>query len=507
MRRHVLIILALLPAVALPAAAAEFIPSWDVDGVWDSNVLRTETDEESDFSLRTGPDLRFREKQGNFTYDATYQLRYQEYVRLNGISEFDQFANGEASWRVTPTTDVGFSDDFGYSASLGGIFDFVGVGTAIQIVTPKRQRITTNTANANVRQRLGPLWELTFSVNNDFTGFRAENQPDSLSTSGTIQATRGITRRLIAGVGGRYQRQDFSDTQDRAGQGSTVYQGFGILNYRISPTWRFAMSAGPALAEPDPLPNQAIQASSYFPVAADTCPTRSDGIHFVPQGQALGFTITGPRCQPALFRAPNGTLLLALPTSRTEPVPFSAQGGSLTSLNYFGRISLDKDWEHWTGSVSYSRSASSGSGLGTSTAVDTFEGTVRWTPSPWWNVSLLAVYSTQTQLTAQRALQFAVRSEQSEVLVQAQNGAIGTISAPIAVPFEVSQGDAIDNAFTATTTRVELFGMRRLSRRLSIDGTATWWQQATSSDFAEGTSIQDYRVVLGFTWNFEPIPL
>ncbi len=507
MRGHVLVTLALLHGAVIPAGAAEFIPSWDVDGVWDSNVLGTSGDEQSDYSLRTGPNLRFREKQGDLTYDATYQLRYQEYARLNGISEFDQFANVAASWRATATTDVVFNDDFGYSASLNGLFDFVGAGTAIQIVRPTRERITTNNANVNVRHRIGPLWELALSGSNDFIGFRSQNQPDTLTSSGRIQLTRGITPRLIAGVGAQYQRQDFSDTQDRTGQGSSVYQGFGILNYRISPTWRLAISAGPAFAEPDALGSQEIQTSAYLPFAVETCPTRADGVHFVPQGQALGFNVTGPRCQQALYRQPNGVLLLALPTSEALAVPLADQNGNLGSLNYFGRISIDKDWEQWTASLSYSRSAGSGSGIGTSTAVDTFESTLRWTPSPLWSVSLSTVYATQTQLTAQRALQFAVRNEQSEVFVVAENGATGIITAPIAVPFEVSQGDAIDNAFTATTTRLELSGVRRITSRLSIDGTASWWQQVNSSDFAASTTTQNYRVVVGFTWNFEPIPL
>lgn len=508
MRGQALVMLALLHGTVLPAGAAEFIPGWDVDGVWDSNVLRTSTDEESDYSLRTGPNLRVRNVKGDFTYDAIYQLRYQEYVRLNGVSEFDQFASGEASWRATPTTDVGVSNNFGYSSSLGGLFEAVGVATAIQFVTPDRERITTNSANANIRHRLGPLWELTLSVDSDFTGFRSDNQADALSTAGTIQVTRGFTPRLVAGFGARYQRQDFADTPDTTGQGSTVYQGFGVLNYRISPTLRFAMSAGPAFAEPDAIDSQTVDASSYLPFAAETCPTRSDGVRFVPQGQALGFNISGPRCATATFEDQQGGRGFALPTSNTTAIPLATQSGSLGSLNYFGRISLDKEWAQWLASVSYNRSASSGSGLGTSTAVDTLEGSLRWTPSPLWNLSLLAAYSRQTQLTQQRVLQFAVTSEPTEIRIQ-QFGTTVTqnIVADIAVPFEVSQGDATDNAFTFTTTRVELLGERRISRRLSLDATATWWQQVSSSDFAEGDTIQNFRVVLGFTWNFDPIPL
>ena len=39
MPRYALVMLALLHVAVLPAGAAEFIPGWDVDGVWSSNVL------------------------------------------------------------------------------------------------------------------------------------------------------------------------------------------------------------------------------------------------------------------------------------------------------------------------------------------------------------------------------------------------------------------------------------------------------------------------------------
>ena len=49
-------------------------------------------------------------------------------------------------------------------------------------------------------------------------------------------------------------------------------------------------------------------------------------------------------------------------------------------------------------------------------------------------------------------------------------------------------------------------GSRRISRRLSINGTASYWQQELAGALQE-TQTQAIQVSIGFTWNFEPIPL
>ena len=45
-------------------------------------------------------------------YDLNFRLRYQDYVDLNGISDFEYFANAKSAWRVTDNTRIELSDDF-----------------------------------------------------------------------------------------------------------------------------------------------------------------------------------------------------------------------------------------------------------------------------------------------------------------------------------------------------------------------------------------------------------
>jgi hypothetical protein len=251
MPRYAPVMLALLHVAVLPAGAAEFIPSWDVDGVWNSNVFNDATDEESDFSVRTGPTLRLREAQGDLTYDLNYKVLYEAYARLdglNGIDSADQYLSARGAWAVTPNTTIEARDDFAYVSDVTALFDSAGL-TSILVLG--RQRITTNNAGATLTQRLGPLWNLSASVGNQLLDYRDPRQSDTTATTGMLELTRGFTPRLVAGVGAQYKYQNFAAVGPTPSRGTTIYQGFGVLNYSFSPTWSLSARAGPAFVQPD----------------------------------------------------------------------------------------------------------------------------------------------------------------------------------------------------------------------------------------------------------------
>jgi len=497
MPRHTLVALALLPVVALPAGAAEFIPSWDVNGVWSSNVFHTSTNEESDFSVRTGPTLRLREAQGNVTYDLNYRPRYEAYARLNelnGIDSLDQYLSAQGAWRVTPNTKIEASDDFAYATNVTNLFDNTAL---ISTLVLGRQRITTNNAQASLTQRLGPLGNLSATVENQLVDYQDPRQSNTTATSGTLQFTRGFTPRLFAGVGAQIQRQDFTAVGPSPSRGTTVYQGFGLLKYQISPTWKISAQAGPALVEPDPITVDTISLPTYLAVDPSTCPKRADGtpiyIRF-PQNAA-------EICSPAFYRT-QGNAIAPVPGSTTlTDVPFVGDQSAGSSLNYFGRISIEKEWRLWHASLEYSRSASNSSGLNGSSVLDEFAGTITWTPSPLWSVSFDASYSTQSALNK-------VPQQEVALLPQEFSQVIGglLLTAPYGIPLEVDTGKELTNPVELTTIYFTLGGSRRISRRLSISGSAMYWQQELGGALQK-TRSQAIQVSIGFTWNFEPIPL
>ena len=498
MRRHVLAMLALLPVVALPAAAAEFMPSWDANGVWDSNVFQSPSNEESDFSVRTGPTLRLREAQGDLTYDLNYQARYEAYARLNGINGIDgvdQYLYARGAWAVTPNTTIEASNNFAYATNINSLFQDNGL---VSTVVLGRQRITTNDAEASLTQRLGPLWQLTASVGNSLVDYQDARQSNTNATTGTLQLTRGFTPRLVAGAGAQYQRQEFAAVGQTPSRGTTLYQAFGVLNYSISPTWRLSARAGPAFVQPDSIAVGDVSLPSYLAVDPRTCPTRADGTPvFIPFAQSAA-----DLCSQSLFRTAQGRVVGALAPSATfSDVPFVGEQNVGSSLNYFGTLSIAKDWRLWRASLAYSRSASNSSGLNGSTVLDQFSGTVTWTPSQLWRLTFNAIYSTQAALNQLPQSEVALRSGQTVQLV----GGVPA-QAIFGIPFEVDTGKSLTNAVDLTTVYFTLGGSRSISRRLSINAGASYWQQQTGGALQK-TRSQTVQGSIGFTWNFDPIPL
>ncbi|RIL04876.1 MAG: hypothetical protein DCC71_12455 [Proteobacteria bacterium] len=517
MRIRVLLALVLLSAAASPAVGAEFVPGWDAEAVYDTNVFQTRDEDqfgrkipkEDDFSLRTGPNLRIREKQGDLRYDVGYQLRYEEYARLDGISEFDHFADARGEWVMDDLTTFSLSDSFGYSSSLGGLFE-AGLAGAAPIVIPARVRVTTNQGLVGMRRRLGPRWELTLNGQSDYYSFSGESDSStdssSHSMSGVLQVTRSLSRRLVAGFGGQFQRQTF-DNGDVAPETSTdIYQGFGLLQYQFSRTLRFSANVGPAWSKADAVDVGDLEEPSYVPVDLASCPRREDGAPFTSQAQAAGFQTTGPRCNFLVFQDQAGRTFFPLRAADRIRVPFVGETEAEGQLSYFGRLSLDKQWSQWRGTLSYSRSASNGSGLGVSTIVDNLSGELTWTPTRHWTLKLLGGVSMQSAISELRVQQVALRPAVARIPIVSTDGIVTTTLATVGVPFEISSGDEIDNPIDVRTFRVELRGTRRISRNLTADASASYYQQKSSSDFADAKRNY-YRVIVGVTWTFDPIPL
>lgn len=492
MRRAFPVLLALCLVAASSARAAEFLPSWSVDGVWDSNVLRTRDDADSDFSVRTGPDLRVREKQGDLLFDVTYAPRYEAFATIDGINEFDHFVTANGSWRATPTTFISMSNDFAYSSSLGGIFETIpGAINQVNVVTPTRERITTNYATVGVDHQLSRLWAVSLQGTSQFYEYENVFSSDSLANSVQLQVTRRITPRLITGLGTAVQRQDFQGTNGAPDSGTTFYQGFLVGSYDISPTFSITANAGPAWSDPDSVDVQSFAFLDYVP---QTLPC-SGGVC----SQALY------RSEPPGFVAPivpgqNG----APPLTVSELTPAEVDG----SLSYFGRVSIAKDWRDWSASAQFQRNASTTAGVGGSTILTAAYGRLRWKPSQMWFIEWGASYTLQeaaneiTQPFVQQSFENIVPNA---VLDLPGGGSRLFIADPVLVQRSASR--AINNAIDITTMRFDLHAERMLRRHLRLEADVSYWQQDSKGDLVSEGTTEVWRIVLGFTWNFDAIPL
>jgi hypothetical protein len=506
MPRRALVMMTVLQMVGLPAGAAEFLPSWEAQGVWSSNVFNSVSDEQSDFSIRTGPKLRVREPAGDLTYDVYYKFDYEAYARIDGLSDIsdgDQYFAGRSTWRATPTTRIMAYDNFAYTTRLDSLFDDAALASTVVV---GRERVTTNNAEASLVHDLNPLWQLTASVGNRIFAYESNSQSDATLTNGTLQLTRALNPRLLMGGGAQYQRQDFAEVEDIPSRGTSVYQAFGMVNYQFSPTFRLMARAGPAFVQPDEVEvEDTVNLPSYIAVDPSTCPKRSDGTP----------VYNANICVPASYRAwtnfPFQPAELGEDVAGIAPAPRDSRidvpfVGDLTagdSLNYFGTISITKEWREWRALLSYSRSASNSSGLNGSTVLDQLTGNLNWTPSELWEVNFDAIYSTQSALNEQPQREIALQQLNEFQFI---NGvpAVGVFG----IPFEVDTGDSsISNQVEITTLYFTLSASRRISRRLRLVGSAGYWQQETGGGVVMDRRVRDLQFSLGFTWAFDPIPL
>jgi len=554
MRPSIPATIALAVAAASPASAAELLLGWGLDSVWSSNVFRTSDEslrafndpsnpgrtilraekipKEDDFSFRTGPNFRLREVQGDFLYDVDYRLRYEEFVRLDGISEFDHNASASASWNATDRLILSASDVFVDTASLGAATEFIGT-TPTQVllepdivIRPTRERLQRNAANASARYRVGPRSELTISGDHELYEYEDDVNADSMAFGASAQLTRSITRRLVAGFGGSVQRQEFRhDTANVDDGGTSFAQAYAVANYQISRTLRLAASAGPALSMPDDVKTADVEVVRFQPWEISTCPER-DGERVVPLSQAVLQTLgSGSGCS-VLTRT--GTELgvepgndnvfvpLVNPLDRVS-LPFEGDTGIEDSLTYFARVSIEKQWQLWNATLSYSRSASSGSGFGTSTIVDAWSGELRWTPTQRATLRLRGGLTMQSAVSAVNQQLVSVVPGVRNVTFQGaledadsdpSNNPVVQVTRPVVVPIpqRVISGEKIDNPIDVRSYRVELRSDYRVSRNLSANGLASWYLQTNSSELQDGRR-QEFRVVVGMTWTFDPIPL
>lgn len=498
-------------------------------------VQEEEIPKEDDFSFRTGPDLRVREAQGDLTYDLKYRLRYEEFVRLNGISDFDHAVDASLAWNATDRLTLSASNVFVDSASLGAATEFLGTTPAQALIDPDivvratRERVQRNAASTSARYRLGPLWELTVSGDHEYFEYEDEFNADSMSINGSAQLTRGVTRRLVAGFGGSVQRQEFTyDVANVDDSGTSFAQAYAIANYQISPTLRLAASAGPALSMPDDVETEDVEVVSFQPWDITTCP-QQDGTTVVPLGQALFQTLGRAGGCRVLVRTgaelgvqpgndnPFVPTVSPLQLSERVAIPFEGDTGIEDSLTYFARVSLEKQWKLWNATLTYSRSASSGSGLGTSTIVDAFSSELRWTPTQRMtlrlrggmtmqsavsevNQQLVSVVPGVRNVTFQGALEDGDGDPTNNPVVQVTRPAV------VPIPQAVISGEKIDNPIDVRSYRVELRGDYRVSHNLSANGSASWYRQTNSNEFQD-SNREEFRVVLGMTWTFDPIPL
>jgi len=527
MRASLRSILALLLLAAAPAGAAELDLGWDSRMVWDSNPLRSPDDEDPDFSVYVGPNVGIRERGRALDYSLSYRLRYEQYVDLSSVNGFEHFANAQATWRTGPRSQLSFRNSFSRTRGLGIDFlepvpgvDPVGATGELQF---RRAPVVRNLATATYGYQLSKLWSFESTLDGTIYEYEDELRQDVLSLRGSGQFTRPVTQRLLVGLGGAFTRQEFDDTPRSLERGTSIVEGFGIASYQFSPTLALSLAGGPAWTQPDDLGGESMAPRNL--VGRD--------------GGGTGRLVNPAGCIIPLAGVPAGTISsqscvvpgsgvflpgALIPTAAVDPTRIRFDAVDILgdsedpdpSLTFFGRAALIKTWRTVQGELSYRRSASTSSGIG-STNLDVASVVLSWKPDRQrWRFDARATWTLQTSASDFPGTDILLSPTGTPVWVlngrvfESDPGGGATFVPNAARVVGVRTLGSSRSDFEVETLLFDLRAHRRVSENLVLTAQTGWWRQESRSGAASGGSsdprtIDNLRFQVGFTWDLDPI--
>lgn len=516
-----------LPIIALLASfvgascevyAVEVVVGWDTSTRWDSNITRTSQDEIDDFSIRTGPLMELRQRHGDVTGALRWSSLWEGFLDTREADNFEHFVALSGNWQINERNELRLSNDLARTDAISsqlltedGVVVSPGIGVDVGT-----QATLRNLANATFSHQLSPRLSLVGSVDNSIFEFENEDLSDAVSTRGSFQATRALSSRASIGVGAAFTRQDFDDTPFRSGSGSDVIEIFGAWTYQITPSLFVSMNLGPALNRPDALDSTRVV--PQFPtigsalIDATSCPEQ----------------VVAAGCQAAIQRDPISGAPRIAGIVDGQPVFFVAnvQPGSIPlveasfltgapesddTITLLGALSLVKQWERSSARLSFRRRTSAASGAGASTDLTSLFASYTWRPERKWTLVGTVGWSLQasasdipiTQLTIEPATIFVDASGQivdgpGSALFRADGAAAAT---------GLREAGSTDSAFETTSYQIQFMASRKISRRLTARGRATFIRIETSGDLQSDRTTDTLRFEIGLRWTFDPMIL
>lgn len=492
--------------LAADARAADVRAGWEAGTRWDSNVLNSARNEQRDVSLRTGPFLEFEQRQGEVTGLVRGRGYWEGFLDTEGANNFEYFLDARGAWSINPRNQLRFSNNLSRTDSLTAELAVVDdePTTTGQDVEAGRSSTLRNNANLTFAHQWSRRVAFEASVTNSLFDFERDTRSDSLSTRGSMQATRTLTERMTVGIGAAFTRQDFDETTTSPESGADIVELFGIWNYTVTPTLVISATLGPALNRPDEfensLPVTGVPTISGFIVDAGTCPLRSDGNR-----------VFGAGCQPAvgqILGTPNATFVPLAAGSAPIVTASFLDGGTEAddSLTLFGSLAIIKYWEHSSARFFFQRRTSAASGNGASTNLTSASLSYAWEPARKWRLSAVAAWTLQTSASDFPIVGLAVGPQTLFV-----DASFNLVDDPAQAAFQVD-GAAVstgvleigstDSAYETTSYQLQFLASRQITRRLTARGRVALFRSERSGDLQDDSTTDALRFEIGLRWEF-----
>ena len=507
--------------LAPTAEAVDVVAGWDTATRWDSNVFNSSETEESDIVIRTGPLLELTQRQGDFTGRLRWRSLWEGFLDNSDANNFEHFVDLDGAWQISARNRLEITNRFARTDSVtaqlaAGDGTVLSPGQGIDVGTDSSLQ---NLANATFSHELTPTLSLTATVDNSLFDFENDDNSDSFSTRGSLDAIQAISYRTRLGIGAAFTRQDFEGTQGREDSGADIIEVFGIWNYQITPTLIMSTRVGPALNRPDeveiarrapefptilsppvPTPGGLVR----FPtlIDASTCPLRSDGSRVLADGCAPAVGQDLATGDPRLFAVDQQAIPLI------EAMDLTGGTGSDDAMTLFGAWSLIKRWERASARLSLQRRSSAASGDGVSTDLTLANVSLSWQPDQRSILTATAGWALQTSASDVPFTEFVVRPE---TLFVDGNGLIVDDPAlalvqvdGAAVTAGVREAGSSDNAFESTTYQLVFGATRDISRRLAARASMSFFRSESGGDLQADSTTDSVRFEIGLRWKFDP---
>jgi hypothetical protein len=415
-------VLSLLAVLIWPiaAGAAEVNLSIDTSGQYDTNITRQDGGDENDISFRVGPRIRIQDRKSNLVYRLDYRPIYEIFVQNTDLNEHSHLVNGEVLWNIGDRTSVLLQDTFSYTQSIneGNLVAEESVtGEPIQ-ETPNseivRSNVFQNSATMLWRHNFTPRTTGQLNISHDFFDSDSSNSLSSSTLAGTTSVTHAITARDRIGIGGGVNWQQYEENSFQPGSDTFTYRAFFSWLHKFGENTELSIQGGPALImtnqdSPDPevlvqeVPHHVVTTGGtaddvYDSLGLNTPSDLTDindvpltGSTMIPAGSILVTDTVD--CSQGSIGA--GTLVFVEPNCGLKDValagthdvfiadltlgdillmfPMGTDPGKTrdSTVTYFGAASLTHQWlPNLKSELSYSRSDSSASSLGSATVAD-----------------------------------------------------------------------------------------------------------------------------------------
>lgn len=494
LRRTILMGLLLIPSLA---GAEELELELGASMEYDSNVFRTQQNEDSDGIFRLLPAATLYRDQGDLRYRLRYAMPFEQGIQYGDqISDFDYILNLTSFWALDEANEFFFNNTFRDDRSVTRRFQ---TDQDVPDISSRRERVISNDASLGLNHAFTARTTGGASVNYALWDTDQVARQDNQTFSATTDLNYALNQTNQIGTGFTFTLQDFQQGGGVPASQTYFYNLFGSWVYQFDEVTTFSISAGPTFIQSD-------QDAANFSQSVPLTPTASSGgtlfaFLFDTCGLVNGIPVLTGGCDP--FPAPAGIVTTEVPVDFGSEVP----PGSLSStdITAFGNAQLTRRWTPTISStLAYRRQQSNASGLGGSTILDAVTAETAWQIDQWWDAELRFDFAarqslgdtTQTFLVVQEGLN-------GEAIVVQPGDTPPTSPAGQGLTAEVSR-NAIDSNRWAIGGRLA----RQIGRRAEASLRLSYNQQFSSQGTRGAPSDYDvFFAIFGVRYRFEPITL